>query len=119
MKRKLKDATRSNPDLRIKILYGIQDKDSTGRIINSDAIMKARKFMPELEAELGKALGVKETNTHVKVVIVDDKKYMLGSANVMSFTGDYNNNNDLRSEVVICSQNKDQVIELKQKYFSW
>ena len=119
MKRKLKDATRSNPDLKIKILYGIQDKDSTGRIINSDAIMKARKFMPELEAELGKALGVKETNTHVKVVIVDDKKYMLGSANVMSFSGDYNNNKDLRSEVVICSQNKDQVTELKQKYFSW
>ncbi len=119
MKRKLKEAAFNNPDLKIKLLYGLQDKKSDGTLCKPEVIETARKFVPELTKELGKAISVKETNTHVKVVIVDDKKYILGSANVMSFSGEYSKSNDLHSEVAVISYNQKQVLELKKKYFYW
>lgn len=115
---KLKDATRNNPDLKIKIYYGIKDTDSKGIIKRPETIIKARELVPKLKQALGDALKIKETNTHVKIVIVDDRKYMLGSANVMSFSGDYRHG-DTRSEIMICSENTVHIKELKKKYFSW
>ncbi len=116
---KLKNAVRSNPDLKIKLLYGIQDKRANGSLYDSSAIEKARRLIPSLIGELGEAVSVRETNTHVKVVIVDDRKFMLGSANVMSFAGNYRDKQNTRSEVAIISENRTQTAELKKKYFNW
>jgi hypothetical protein len=44
---------------------------------------------------------------------------MLGSANVMSFAGNYRDKQNTRSEVAIISENRTQTAELKKKYFNW
>lgn len=119
MRRKLKDAVRNNPNLRIKILYGMKDTNENGEIQKPENIISARDFIGQLQEALGSALTVKETNTHDKVILVDDKMFMLGSANVMSFTGDYARKKDLHNEIVISSRNKEQLMELKQKFFDW
>ena len=119
MKQKLKAAVIQHPDLKIKILYGIKDTNFRGEFQDPDNIMKSREFMRQLQEILGDALMVRETNTHDKLVIVDDQKFMLGSANVMSFSGDYAKKQGLHSEIVICSKNRKQLIELKNRFFRW
>ena len=119
MKKKLMEAVQNNSELQIKILYGIKDINSHGQIRDKKQIMESRNFIKQLQEVLGDALQIQETNTHDKVIIVDDKEFMLGSANVLSFTGNYRNNPRLHSEIAIYSKNKKQLLELKEKFFNW
>ena len=61
----------------------------------------------------------REGNTHIKMVIVDDRKCMIGSANVLSFGGIYSKMNDTHGEIAICSENEEEIMELKNKFFNW
>ncbi|MCR5420424.1 MAG: hypothetical protein K6E98_05425 [Lachnospiraceae bacterium] len=118
--KKFRDAVSSNPDLKIRILYGIKDKNSKGQITNEDAIIRARSLIGKLKMGLeGHMDEPREINTHIKLVLVDDRKYMIGSANVLSFGGIYNKKGDTRGEIAICSENKEEIMELKNKFFNW
>lgn len=116
---KFKSALERQPELKIKILYGMKDTNEFGQIRKPEVIEEARKNIWKMEKELGKSLSTRETNTHDKVVIVDDEKFMLGSANVLSFSGNYRSERNLHHEIVIISHNKTQLEELKRKFFAW
>ena len=79
--------------------------------------------MDELKNDLGDNFKAYETNTHCKVIICDDKKFMIGSANVFSFSGNYKDDNDvtheLHHEVALVSEDLDNLMMLKKMYFNW
>ena len=77
--------------------------------------------MGELEADLGDIVKTQETNTHCKVVICDDRKFMIGSANVLSFSGIFKKEKDAtHHEVALVSEDDiDNLMSLKERYFNW
>ncbi|MGN9136301.1 hypothetical protein ACTNDG_12940 [Clostridium sp. HCP1S3_B4] len=119
VKIKLLEATRKNSNLRIKILYGIKDTRESGKLINPVQLNKSHYYINELKNILGYKLLVQETNTHIKLIIFDDDSFILGSTNVLSFSGTYNENPNMHSEVAIFSLDKELLKELKNKYFNW
>lgn len=84
MKNRFEMAASKNHHLRIKLLYGIQDRNKDGVLSEErlQQLKESRKRMGELEADLGDIVKTQETNTHCKVIICDDRKFMIGSANV-------------------------------------
>ena len=70
---------------------------------------------------LGDNFLAKETNTHVKLLICDDEMYMLGSMNLLSFSGNYDkpNGEKLHHEVSIISEDAVMLTSLKEAYFDW
>jgi phosphatidylserine/phosphatidylglycerophosphate/cardiolipin synthase-like enzyme len=115
----MKEALKKNPDIKFKILYGYKDKDPNSS--KDERITTSRKYIKEYEKEFGSALESKETNTHVKLVIADDKCFLIGSMNFLSFLGDYRyvKEDGLRHEVVMLSHDKEMLQELKEAYFNW
>ena len=115
----MKEALKKNPDINFKILYGYKDKDPNSS--KDERITTSRKYIKEYEKEFGSTLESKETNTHVKLVIADDKCFLIGSMNFLSFLGDYRyvKEDGLRHEVVMLSHDKEMLQELKEAYFNW
>lgn len=125
MKERFKRATRDN-DLKIRLLFGYGDKNKYGVVPekNRGRLEKARKNVKEWSTYLGQRnFRAREINTHIKLVIVDDREFMIGSANILSFAGQYDEakkaHNDLHSEIMMVSDDKKQISELKKKYFDW
>ena len=120
IKEKLIQATRSNPDLKIKILYGMKDKNYKASEQDEERLLLARELISEIQEALGSRVRCKESNTHVKLTLMDDSDYMIGSANLLSFSGkNYNNTIDTHDELSICAKDKNTVQRLKDKYFNW
>lgn len=59
----------------------------------------------------------KITNTHAKLVIVDDDYYLIGSFNYLSYTA--NNPKDKRNEIAIKSNDKETLTAFKKNQFSF
>lgn len=78
----------------------------------------SRQKMSELEKALGPSVKTKCKNTHDKIIIVDDEKFMIGSANVFSFPGDHVRS-DAHDEIMMTSGDRNKIEELKGKFFSW
>ena len=105
--------------VKIKILYGIEGNNSYNtrvnyRTQNSDniALNLSRKFN-----EFGENFKIKKVNTHYKVLICDEKFYIEGSYNFLSFSGEYKN--DKRCEGATYGEDKDYIRKLRREYFEF
>lgn len=102
---------KTNPKTKFHILYGIQDQKNNPRFI------EAKNSINEYKQFLGDSLDDRIGNTHTKLVIVDDTCFMMGSANIMSFSGAYRKCEDLHSELMLFSNDKEMIKKLKKHYF--
>ena len=57
-------------------------------------------------------------NTHVKMLLCDDKYSLVGSYNFLSFVGEYNEETE-RAEAVECNVDVCLIAQKRIKYFSW
>lgn len=115
----LSEAAERNEDFEIKVLFGYRDgKGSSGK---KNEPQYSRRVVDRYKRKIGAPFHSKETNTHVKLVICDDKCFLLGSMNYLSFLGDYSRvtGDQLRHEVAMLSQDTELLQELKEAYFSW
>ena len=97
----------------VKILYGIQER-SKGKGVDQEtkdvaAVMEARfsKF---------RNFHLEETNSHGKMLLCDNRFYIMTSYNFLSFSGDYRRAHT-RGETGICSENERNIEELRKEYF--
>lgn len=107
-----------HPNFEVKLLYGINEKKRKSDS-DSEAIIKARAALDKLSLKFKNNMKKRETNTHIKLILFDDESFIMGSANVLSFCGDYENNPSLRSEIAFFSKDKELYAELRNKYFQW
>ena len=97
----------------VKILYGIQER-SKGKGVDQEtkdvaAVMEARfsKF---------RNFHLEETNSHGKMLLCDNRFYIMTSYNFLSFSGDYRRAHT-RGETGICSENERNIEDLRKEYF--
>lgn len=112
------DAVKKNPKLKIKFVYGMNDQKDDGTYLNK-GIEQEKKLCARYEQIIGPALKTKQMNTHGKLVLCDDRCYLIGSANLLSFAGEYDRSPNLHHEVAILSYDTEALQELKKEYFSW
>ena len=117
----MSNAIEKNKSLKIKILYGIKDKKKDGSFIDENQLRDSRRMISELMSKYPKNIFAKETNTHVKIVVCDDERFILGSLNFLSFQGKYQGKkeDELHHEVGILSEDKKFIQEIKDIYFDW
>jgi len=114
----MQQAKKEHPDIRFKVLYGI--KDASFGNTAEESIGRSQYWLSRYQTVLGENLECCETNTHTKLVICDDTFFIIGSMNVLSFAGEYAQEDDsLHHETAIISYNKELLEELKEAYFSW
>ncbi|MDP3385952.1 MAG: phospholipase D-like domain-containing protein [Eubacteriales bacterium] len=100
--------------VKIKIMYGIGDGEDERSSTSEETVeMLKRRF--EID---GENLSFKRGNTHVKLLLCDDKYWMLGSYNFLSFAGDYKGN-DLRGEAVTFDVDTKAIVQSRLQFFSW
>lgn len=115
--------------IKIKIICGFDDATSNIKI-SPDIKFKSTdkrynetlKTAKDLNSQFGKYgdnFKIKMDNTHAKLLICDDKYYMIGSYNFLSFFGDYKNNKGLREEICDQSYNKGMIKFYKERYFNF
>lgn len=97
----------------IKIIYGIGNKDDN-RSKRSDNI--AYKLKRRFN-HYGDRVLIKKSNTHIKMLLCDNKYMMMGSYNFLSFRGDYQGD-DLRKETVKYQVDSVTIAQERLKYFS-
>lgn len=112
------DAMRNNPDLKVKILYGMKARYGSHYKEDLNILKEENQFATRLEKTLGRNASTKQGNTHAKIMLFDDKRFILGSANVMSFGGNYSKQ-DQRDEAALFSTDKKLCLQLKKQYFDW
>lgn len=117
----MQEAVAQNPNLKIKVIYGMKDFSSSSQARENKRLEESRTYVKKYQEQLGTAFSFKESNTHVKLVICDDECYLLGSMNVLSFDADYEGKatEQLHHEVSLFSQDKDMLLQLKEAYFNW
>jgi phosphatidylserine/phosphatidylglycerophosphate/cardiolipin synthase-like enzyme len=99
----------------IKILYGI---DSEGSYYSrKDDTEIAAKELRDRFSCYGNFFRMKKSNTHYKLLICDEKFYVQGSFNFLSFEGKYSPNT--RSEGAQYSENIEELKELRDYYFKF
>lgn len=102
--------------VKIRILYGINDSSVKSKKDKSD---DTAIYINKYKEALGDSLRTKKTNTHVKLVICDGECFLLGSMNVLSFSGDYEDAPRLHSELATQVHNSEYAKELMEAYFNW
>jgi len=111
-------AKAAHPELKFRILYGISDANYGKEA--EESISRSRYWLKQYQKVLGNRVECRETNTHTKLVICDNEFFILGSMNVLSFTGIYDGaGENLHHETAILSYNKELLEELREAYFSW
>lgn len=108
----------------IKIIYGIAENSSivntkkdNYKNRNSDKI--AEKLM-ETFSDYGASFKIKKVNSHNKLLICDEKYYMETSFNLLSFSGEYDENSkDIRDEGATYSSNIEVIKDLRNRYFNF
>jgi len=98
----------------IKIVYGIGN-GSDDRTIQSDNVVE---LLREKFSYYGHKLSFKKDNTHIKLVLCDNKFMMMGSFNFLSFSSDYSDEGE-RSEAVDYVVEPQVIAQRKIHYFSW
>lgn len=108
-----------NKGVKFKILYGIVGDSSNNtkkdyRAQNSydTALRLSRKFN-----RFGENFKIKKVNTHYKVLICDEKFYIEGSYNFLSFQGEYKT--DKRCEGATYGEDKEYIRRLRSEYFEF
>lgn len=119
----LKAQIEKYPNLEIKVLYGICDYSNNPqkKKKNLESLKDTKEHIKKYKNVLGDNFLAKETNTHVKLLICDDELYMLGSMNLLSFSGNYDKQNreKLHHKVSIMSEDAVMLTSLKEAYFDW
>ncbi|EKQ58048.1 MULTISPECIES: hypothetical protein [unclassified Clostridium] len=110
----------------IKIIYGIEENSSIYHIkkdnnrnknMNSDRI--AEKLKEKFKA-YGDNFKIKKVNSHNKLLICDERYYMETSFNLLSFSGEYDENSkDVRDEGATYSTNIEVIKDLRNRYFNF
>lgn len=109
----------------IKIIYGIEEnssivnlkKDSNYKNKNSDKI--AEKLRERFKL-YGNKFKIKKVNSHNKLLICDERYYMETSFNLLSFSGEYDENSkDIRDEGATYSTNIEVIKDLRGRYFDF
>ena len=97
----------------VKILYGIKER-SKGKGIDSET----RDIAAMLEERFSKYRNfhMEETNSHGKMLLCDNRFYLMTSYNFLSFAGNYNQAHT-RGETGIRSENERNIEELREEYF--
>ena len=109
-------------NIEFKLLWGLNDDASNPdtRRKNLERLERSRKQVNSFRRRLGDHFMEKETNTHVKLAICDDRCYMLGSMNFLSFSAEYDGDEDsVHHEICELSEDKEVLEELKESYFNW
>lgn len=96
----------------LRINYGYNDNSDSRREDESDR--SAKKLRDKL-SKYGKRFEVNKVNTHTKLVICDDKFYMIGSFNWLSFKGNFDP--DTRDESADLIEAPDTIADLRASYF--
>lgn len=97
----------------VKILYGIQER-SRGKGVDQET-----KDIAEIMASRFsryRNFHMEETNSHGKMLICDNRFYLMTSYNFLSFSGDYKQAYT-RGETGIYSENERNIEELREEYF--
>ena len=124
----------------IKIVYGIADNSDKSGNNNSisknylQAFIESGKLKPKdsklrsvrdiyyLHRQMEKirhgCIKSLLSNTHAKLLIVDDEYFIIGSFNFLSFEGKYNDN-DKRNEIAMKSTDKNTLKDLRKRFFSF
>ncbi len=97
----------------VKILYGIQEW-SKGNGVDQ----KTKDVAKDMEQRFSKYRNfhMEETNSHGKMLLCDNRFYLMASYNFLSFAGDYRRAHT-RGETGICSENVRNIEELRGEYF--
>ena len=90
--------------------------DTSGSVKRQD---DSDSYIQKYKSTVGRNFSSKKTNTHVKLVICDERCYLLGSMNVMSFSADYDKSPWLHHEVSLFSRDRETIRKLKKAYFNW
>lgn len=100
--------------VRIKILYGIVNHSNNNVV--DDIAPKTKKVVKVLKQRLGKYpnFAMKQTDTHAKLFLCDDKYYVISSFNILSYDGEGS-----RGELGEISYNKNLVQVYRKKYFEF
>lgn len=101
----------------VKIRYGI-GADGNGQSVKRDE--NTQKIARDLKQRFGKYANFKmeKNNSHAKLLICDDKFYVITSYNFLSFNGDYSSS-DTRGEIGEFSDHRENIIEYRKEYFSF
>lgn len=100
----------------LKIIYGIDGssdssmkRKSESQAIINDLSKRYKKYGSKFKARLD--------NTHEKLLLCDDKYFLIGSYNLLSFGGDYKD--DTRKEIMMYQETKPVILSLRNKLFSF
>lgn len=107
----------------IRIVYGIGDISSTPKNKNAcnDRNKKTEDMAERLRrifVQYGDRFRMQRQNTHAKLLTCDDRYYVIGSYNFLSFDGDYSKA-DVRAEIGDYSENKDLLAVYKSRHFNF
>lgn len=104
----------------IKILYGIGAPNS----FNSNNEDDRNKRSDECAIKIYNAIKNKEkihimkTNTHAKLILCDNDRYLITSFNILSFDGAYDGD-DQRGELADMSHNKAMLLDRRNRFFNF
>jgi|GEM_PF-902983 len=107
----------------IRIIYGIKNisRNHTSKQNNADRSLKTEEmalYLQKTFAKYGDLFRMQRQNTHAKLLICDDRYYVIGSYNFLSFDGDYTKD-DVRNELADYSENKDMIFSYKKQFFDF
>ena len=102
----------------IKIIYGIGNFNSTNQKDGDKRNALTEKVLKEYAKEFSSSNRFKiyKGNTHIKLLICDNKYYVQGSYNFLSFDGKYTE--DVRSELALYSELEGEIQELKKLFLT-
>jgi len=109
----------------IKIIYGIGEnssshqfkKENNNKNKNSERI--AEKLIEKFKS-YGDRFKIKKVNSHNKLLICDESYYIETSFNLLSFSGEYDEDSkDTRDEGATYSTNIEVIKDLRQRYFDF
>lgn len=107
----------------IKLLYGMYDKGMHAASFNTEKrYLFSQANVDKLKqrfSRFGNRFRVKETNTHAKLLIADEMYYYIGSYNLLSFQGKYEEQDELHSEIGDYSENPLMIRFYKETYFDF
>lgn len=109
-----------NRGVMVKILYGIGDFNSYNQKDGDARNIRTEKVLEKYYNDFNKSgcFKIHKGNTHVKLLICDNKYYVQGSFNYLSFDGSYKDD-DLRDELASYSESSTEIQELKKAYFNF
>jgi phosphatidylserine/phosphatidylglycerophosphate/cardiolipin synthase-like enzyme len=110
----MEDALKRN--VRVRIIYGIGGQMDTDneRLSRSQAVISG---LCHSFQKYGDLFTVRLDNAHEKLLLCDDSFMLVGSFNLLSFDGNYEQ--DTRKEMMYYFENPEQVTKARNTYFDF